>query len=257
VSSEKSCSLEPIPDFINPEDMSSENRRSIDVRQLKEVKYYQVRSDPRKATDEEKDALTDSMKSECAGKNVIISSVETIDEDELLARSIANISNNFRRVGRQGVGRQGFCNNLVYACTVPGAGSSCFRWTFGGLGTTSSGPGAQPLIYHLYSGLESYCTRCCPEQGSAFVPCSCITNAQAFSTSFAIARAATDPFNAATMLDCIKRSAYCKWDRSQQLPNNGCSYTTQGSCVNDGCPLSCSSQVECNDDYGVMPPLSE
>ena len=39
VSSEDSCSLEDIPDFINPEDMmSDDNRRNIDTRQKEEIK---------------------------------------------------------------------------------------------------------------------------------------------------------------------------------------------------------------------------
>jgi len=253
VSSEKSCSLEPIPDFINPEDMSVVIKRSIDARQLKEVKYYQVRSDLRKATDEEIGTLTESMKSECAGKTVIVSSVETIDEEEFLAKGIGNISQNFRRVGRQGrQGRQGLCNNLVYAC-AHGRPGGCMRLT-----TPQNQEGNQPLIVHTYTGLESYCTRCCQDPGTPFFPCSCITNhnMQAFSTSFAIARAALNPLNFLTSLDCIKKSRFCKWDNSQSLSNGECSYTTQGSCVNDGCPLDCATQELCNDQYGVMPPIT-
>ena len=71
------------------------NRKRNDIRSANEVKIYQIKSDTRKVTKEEQEGLSERMKSECAGKTVVVSSVETIREEEFLAQS--DLTNSFNR----------------------------------------------------------------------------------------------------------------------------------------------------------------
>ena len=97
VSTESACSLEDLPDVINPEDMTTETRKRKDIRQSNEVKMYQIRSDTREVTEEEKEVLSESMKSECAGKTVLTSFIETVSEEDfanIFNRSLKRVNNN-------------------------------------------------------------------------------------------------------------------------------------------------------------------
>merc|ERR1719147_698219 len=89
VSSESVCSLEDIPVGINPEDMIMEDRKEQETQATEEVKMYQIRSDTRKATEEELENLSESMKNECAGKTVIVSSIKTYSKTEFNANNFA------------------------------------------------------------------------------------------------------------------------------------------------------------------------
>merc|ERR1711915_123812 len=84
ISSAKECSLEDLPDSINPEDLlqSKKNHRQQNSKQTKKVKKYIIRSEKREATQEEYRTLTDSMKRECDGKTLIVSSQKVVDEEE-------------------------------------------------------------------------------------------------------------------------------------------------------------------------------
>jgi len=242
VSSESVCSLEDIPADINPEDMILEVRNEQVTHETEEVKMYQIRSETREATQEELENLSESMKNECAGKRVMVSSTKTIDETEFIARNFANFANYVESFKKGLMKRQAsqLCRNLFYGCALSSP-TNCVRWTYNGLGPTTAQPGYQPLI-HLLDGSENYCTRCCPEPNTAFVQCSCINNAQSFSTAFAISQY----WNGLQQYDCIKRSRYCKWDNTASI--QGCNYNTNGACIDDGCPVpDCDTQQECND----------
>ena len=97
VSTETACSLEDLPDLIIPENMDTETRKRKDIRQTNAVKIYQIRSDTREVTEEEKEGLSESMKSECAGKMVLTSSIETVSEEDFansFNRSLKRVNNN-------------------------------------------------------------------------------------------------------------------------------------------------------------------
>ena len=97
VSSASVCSLEDIPADINPEDMINEVRKTQETHETEEVKMYQIRSDTREVTEEEKEGLSESMKSECAGKTVLTSSIETVSEEDfanIFNRSLKRVNNN-------------------------------------------------------------------------------------------------------------------------------------------------------------------
>merc|ERR1719206_1084861 len=136
VSTETVCSLEDIPNGINPEDMIIGNRKRKDVRQTNEVKIYRIRSDTREMTAEEKLGLSESMKNECAGKTVVTSSIETISQEEYLARTdFSDIFNrSLQRVNNNDIlqknSRNG-CANLYYGCALTQPGD-CVRWSYVG-----------------------------------------------------------------------------------------------------------------------------
>jgi len=220
VSSRKSCSIEDIPAFINLEDMMVDgSHKMIDTRRQVKVKQYQVRANTRKATEEEYNDLTDSMKDECEGKSILVSTTEIIDENQFLRRSMANFSSILQR--SNGVNRNG-CRNVYYGCSVSSP-YHCIHWTYQGLGTIGQ-PSQQPLItQHIYGGVEQYCTRCCQEDNTVVFPCSCIQDEQTFSTAFAIIRE-RDGWG----FDCLKRSNFCRWTAGTQLGN--CRYTVNGFC---------------------------
>merc|ERR1712142_63850 len=235
VSSGRSCSLEDIPPMIDLNQMKTdEKHKRTDIRKIKEIKVYQVKTETREATEEEYKALTESMKEECSGKTLVVSSTESINEEQFLMRNMANFTINMQR-SNNGVSRSG-CNNLFYGCSVT-SGRTCKRWTYQGLESIGQNTGLERLTYHIY-GTEEYCTRCCLDENTPFLPCSCIRNEQTFSTSFAIARA-----SAFFGFDCLKRSRYCKWTEDRQV--SGCNYTANGSCQRHrDCPLDCWNQ-EC------------
>merc|ERR1712142_49333 len=231
----RSCSLEDIPPMIDLNQMKTdEKHKRTDIRKIKEIKVYQVKTETREATEEEYKALTESMKEECSGKTLVVSSTESINEEQFLMRNMANFTINMQR-SNNGVSRSG-CNNLFYGCSVT-SGRTCKRWTYQGLESIGQNTGLERLTYHIY-GTEEYCTRCCLDENTPFLPCSCIRNEQTFSTSFAIARA-----SAFFGFDCLKRSRYCKWTEDRQV--SGCNYTANGSCQRHrDCPLDCWNQ-EC------------
>ena len=77
--------------------MDTETRKRKDIRQTNEVNIYQIRSDTREVTEEEKEGLSESMKSECAGKTVLTSSIETVSEEDfanIFNRSLKRVNNN-------------------------------------------------------------------------------------------------------------------------------------------------------------------
>jgi len=246
VSTETECSFEDMPEEIVPENMMIENRGGKVTRQTKEVKVYRIRSEIRSVTEEEKENLSESMKSECAGKRVVTSSIETVDEDEYLKRS--NFSYNFirslKRVDTDEMLQKGpNCKIKYYGCANTRI-SNCVRWNYEGHPPFGQPQGQQPLIVNVtlhFLTSENYCTNCCHEQENTVFPvCSCITDEQRFSTAFAISRqrdGCTEP-------DCIKRSKYCKWDPDTTIQD--CHYTTRGACVWDSsCPMGVDTQPEC------------
>jgi len=245
VSTETECSFEDIPEEIVPENLMMENRGGKKGKKGKGIKKYRIRSNIRKVTEEERENLTESMKSECAGKTVVTSSIETVNEDEYLRGS--NFSNNFirslKRVNTEEVlqkGSRAICNAVYYGCANTNNPSNCLRWNYDGQDPFEPAAGIQRLSLHSLSG-ENYCTNCCHEQENTIYPlCSCITDEQRFSTAFAISRqrdGCTDP-------DCIKRSKYCKWDPDTTI--DACQYTSSGACVMDSsCPIGVANQGGC------------
>merc|ERR1719312_2066328 len=124
VSTETECSFEDMPEEIVPEDMMIENQGGKVTRQTKEVKVYRIRSEIREVTEEEKENLSESMKSECVGKTVVTSSIKTVDEDEYLKRS--NFSYNFvrslKRVNTDEMlqkDSRSACDVVYYGCAIP------------------------------------------------------------------------------------------------------------------------------------------
>jgi len=247
VSTETECSFEDIPEEIVPENLMMENRGGKKGKKGKGIKKYRIRSNIRKVTEEERENLTESMKSECAGKTVVTSSIETVNEDEYLRGS--NFSNNFirslKRVNTEEMlqkGSRAICNAVYYGCANTRT-SSCLRWNYEGHSTFA--PGEQGVVQelvslHVLSG-ENYCTKCCHEQANTVYPlCSCITDEQTFSTAFAISRyrdGCPEP-------DCIKRSNYCKWDPDTTI--DACQYTSGGACVMDSsCEVGVANQGDC------------
>jgi len=240
VSSESDCSLEDIPAEIIPEDFENQ-----DTEQSEEVKIYQIRSDIRKATEEELENLSENMKTECAGKTVMVSSVKTYNETEFLANSFAtkfstdtnnNNVDNFRKAKRW-AGRDD-CKELYHGCAVTSP-SNCVRWNYGG------------KTYHVLNGGRDWCISCCPHARSSYLQCSCITNQQRFSTAYAISQALDPEFgNGRQWYDCIKKSNYCKWDTATTIPE--CKSRPIGACIDDGtCPMkNCATQEECNQMLG-------
>jgi len=235
VSSGKSCSLEDIPAFIDVEGMMVDgNHQKIDARRQVEVKQYQVRANTWKASEEEYNELTDSMKEECKGKSILVSTTEIIDEDQFLRKSMANFSSIVQR--SNGVNRNG-CRNVFYGCSVSSP-RHCIRWTYQGLGTTAQ-PSNQDLIRHIYNGVDQYCTTCCLQENTLVFPCRCIQNEQTFSTAFAIARE-RDGWG----FDCLKRSNFCRWTEGAQY--RGCRYTVDGSCSQaQECPWDPCPNQDC------------
>jgi len=252
VSSGNTCSLEDVPEEINPEDMIKGSPRNSQTRQSQEIKRYRIQSDIREATEAEKDAkMTERMKNECTGKTVVVSTVTTINVEEYINQSRFDIYNNnveeyinqsrfdiynLKTIGHDA--RQG-CDNTYYGCQIL-TPSNCYRWVYRGFGSTVAEGGNQPLNLH-YLGSENYCVRCCEQTGTGLFPCSCINSQRAFSTAYAISRN-SNFFG----YDCVKRSSYCNWDPNDQVP--GCDYANVGSCINDGsCPYpNCATQQECN-----------
>ena len=85
------CNLEDVPDFIHPEDLINEHGR----RNIGEANFttkYVVDFEKREATQEEYEALTERMKSECAGKTIYVSSSVLVDEEEYLASDMITIN---------------------------------------------------------------------------------------------------------------------------------------------------------------------
>jgi len=248
VSTEAECSFEDIPDEIAPENMIKENisRRKVVTRQTKEVKVYRIQSNTRRMTEEEQENLSESMKTECAGKTVMVSSIETVDEDEFLARSdYASIFNSrLKRVNTSAPSQKELrngCNNQYYGCAYS-TPSRCVRWTYVGHDDFQPESGDTPLVYHLLGGSENYCTRCCRDPNTVFPQCGCISNEKTFSTAFAISRF----WSGSGVYDCIKRSNYCKWSNAEKI--SGCNYVTEGSCIQDSpsCKCNLATQEECN-----------
>jgi len=245
VSTETECSFEDIPEEIVPENLMMENRGGKKGKGGKKVKKYRIRSNIRKVTEEERENLTESMKSECAGKTVVTSSIETVNEDEYLRGS--NFSNNFirslKRVNTEEVlqkGSRAICNAVYYGCANTNNPSNCLRWNYDGQDPFEPAAGIQRLSLHSLTG-ENYCTNCCHEQSDTIYPlCSCITDEQRFSTAFAISRQRAGCTNP----DCIKRSNYCKWDPDTTIQD--CHYTPSGACVMDSsCPMGVAIQGDC------------
>lgn len=235
VSTKSECHLEDLPDEVHPEHIEKTNRRRIDARNMKTVKKYRIKKKNRKATEEELEILSEIMKSECAGKTVVVGSIETIHHEEFLEN--LDLSSNFKKSLRrvntnetlQKSSRNG-CAHPYYGCAHTNTSYHCVRW--------SHGTGDQPLIVHFH-GNEHYCVKCCNVPNTIYLPCDCIDNQQKFSTAFAISRE-RDGFG----YDCIKRSFYCKWDPAK-VP--GCDYTSPGSCIDENCPMECSAQDHCNE----------
>jgi len=226
VSTGNKCSLEDIPDEINPEDMKVKNRREKDIRQMEEVKKYRIRSNIKIATKEELEMLTDTMKNECEGKMVEVSTIETVNEEEFGAISnLANFANNLTRsfervkgneIDKSQKNSRVACTDIYYGCATVGA-AHCVRWTF----EPEKHPGRQPLHF---IGTEKYCINCCPQENTPFLLCSCITNTQKFSTAYAISAYR----NGATDYECIASSYFSKWDSNLQFTE--CKSTTKGGC---------------------------
>jgi len=266
VATESDCSLEDIPADINLEDMIIGDYGVQDTQQAEEVKIYQIRSDTKKATEEELENLSESMKEECAGKTVIVSSIKTYTETEFNANNFAtkfstvkaNNVDNFKSVLRQKRETAKSCDSKYYGCALTSP-TNCLRWSYSSLGPLVPQDGIQPRLHSLGGG-ENYCIECCSHEGSYHVPCSCINNEQKFSTAFAISRW----FDGIFQYDCIKRSNYCKWDADATL--DGCNYHTQepigtprgtGACINDvSCPVdnyhNCATQADCNVIVGIQ-----
>jgi len=235
VSSGNLCSLEDIPAFIDVEGMMVDGRHQmINVRSEVEVKQYQIWANSRRATEEEYNDLTDSMKKECKGKSILVSSTEIIDEDQFERQSMSNFSSIIQRA--KGVKQQiKGCNNVYYGCALSSP-RSCVRWTYPVLGTTAQ-PTDQPF-WHVLNGVTHYCTRCCKEENTSYIPCSCITDERIFSTAFAISRQKAD-----WGYDCLKHSRYCMWKDDEKVD---CNYKTDGSCVWDqNCPMNHCGNQDC------------
>jgi len=227
VASENRCSLEDMPDEINPEDMLKENRREKNTRQKKEVKMYRIQSDVREATEEEQQMLSETMKSACASKTIVVSSIETINEEEFLKTSIANFANkaasrikknetdNFEKNPQKN--SRAICSRSYYGCATVGA-KHCVRWDI----VPENEEGDKPLVH--YRGHVSHCIFCCPEPNTKFPVCKCINNGQRFATAFAITSESVGG-----AYDCTStKTPYTRWDPNTNIAE--CQYT-EGSCV--------------------------
>lgn len=231
VSSKDECKLQDIPNLINPDDIKQSND-NIDAKrkQEEEETHYRVHSERRLATEEEKQSLTASMKKECEGKDIMVSSVETIHQDDFKPTDDFSNTTSLKRIETSN--RQG-CGNVFVGCQIH-TESNCYRWTYNGFGTTVN---PRDATWFHFRDHHQRCVRCCSNENTILMPCKCIyeNGEQAFSTAWAITN-----WQNGYGYECVPakdgaRSRFCNWDPNGKVP--GCSYNN-GACVNAG-PDTC------------------